>query len=175
MTRPKGRRAEQVRRPFGVPATGRSGESRRPAGVAAGTAGQESPRRPGRSARRPLERLRSYSNGSGAQRSCPQNGWVFPVHRLHRPELSRGSSTGGSPLRSSAQVRPLWTCAQPLSTACGELSARQWAVGVVPRSSTGKAEFSPGFPQRRPQFDNINSLVRPGCERRHVMLIRRRG
>lgn len=104
-----------------------------------------------------------------------RNGWVLPVHRVRWAELSRGSSTARSRLRSSAQVNHLWTCAQQLSTGCGELRARQPVHRVFHRPSTGMGELSPGFPQPCPQFGNIESLVSPGCERRHVMLIRTGG
>ena len=120
---------------------------------------------------RRMEQPFRNSNGLGAGRHNPQDGPVFPCPQVRGRRVIQNSSTGPSGLRSSLQVRCLWTCAQQLSTGCGKLTVRQWADRVVHRLSPGNRWLSPGSPQLYPQFDNTAQMFTPRCERRHVVVL----
>ncbi|GAB7181925.1 hypothetical protein ATKI12_1756 [Kitasatospora sp. Ki12] len=138
-------------------------------------AGQGCGRRTVRQSTARAEQPTGDSKTRGVQGSCPQGGCLPRRPQAGGSGVIQNSSTGPSPLRSSAQVRCLWTCAQRLSTGCGQLTARQWAIRVIHRLSPGQGRLSPGCPQPRPQFDNRELAFIPWCERRHEKLTGPRG
>ncbi len=139
----------------------------RPAGRMAAANGppDELPRRTSDHRFEQVGRAEPSSTGTG----------VFPRPQPGEPGVIQNSSTGATPLRSSTQVRCLCTCAQPLSTGCGQRTECQQAARVIHCSSPGWGRLSPAFPQLRPQFDNIGAVFTRPCERRHVMLTGPRG